>query len=299
MLTVLISSAASNRLSAAEQFLSRFPNSAEIFVIGATYAAADDFVRHYARLHNATFGIRRFSLVQLAARISTLRLAVNDQTPCSALGMEAMVLRAVHDAYNQGSLAYFSPVAVLPGFAKAVRATASELRLAGITANRLETLPSPARDVRALLAVIEAQLRTAHLIDFAALMRTAVSALLQNEVSFVNTQVLFLDVPIHSKAECELVEALLSTATDVLITLPAEDEKSVAAVESFRSLADRIEPSETEESALGRLRLYLFSEAKPPSGERDEQVRMFSAPGEGRECVEIARRILEEARNGI
>ena len=299
MLKVLISAAASDRLSAAVQFLSGSAHSANRFVVGATRAAADDLVRHYARLQSATFGIHRFSLLQLAGRISILRLAANDQTPCSALGTEATVMRAVTDAYNKGSLEYFSPVALLPGFAKAVRATASELRLAGITANSLETLPPPARDVGALLAAIEAQLQTAHLVDFAALMRTAVSALLQNEVSFVNTQVLFLDVPIHSKVECELVEALVSRAAEVLIALPAEDEKSVAAVESFRSLAERIEQSETEESPLGRLRHYLFSEAKPPSGERDDQVRMFSAPGEGRECVEIARRILEEARNGI
>src|SRR4029453_15236128 len=28
-------------------------------------------------------------------------------------------------------------------------------------------------------------------------------------------------------------------------------------------------------------------------------VRLFSAPGEGRECVEVARRILDEARRGV
>lgn len=299
MRKVLISSVASERLSAAAGFLSECPHSTQIYVIGGTRAAADEFARQYARLHGATFGIDRFSLIQLAARISTLRLAADDQTPCSALGTEAAIVRAVHDAYTSGSLEYFSPVALLPGFAKAVRATASELRLAGITANSLETLPPPARDVGALLSTIEAQLRTAHLVDFAAMMRTAVSTALQNAVSFVNTPVLFLDVPIHSKAECELVEALVSMAAAVLITLPAEDQKSVAAVEGLPGLAGRIEQSEPEESPLGRLRQYLFSEAKPPSGERDDQVRMFSAPGEGRECVEIARRILEEARNGI
>ena len=143
MLKVLISSAASDRLSAAAQFLSRFSNSAEIFVIGTTRAAADDFARHCARLQGATFGIRRFSLVQLAAHISTFRLAANGQAPCSALGTEATVVRAVHDAYSHGSLQYFSPVALLPGFAKAVRATASELRAAGIAASNLESLPAP------------------------------------------------------------------------------------------------------------------------------------------------------------
>jgi ATP-dependent helicase/nuclease subunit B len=299
MLKVLISSAASDRLSAAAQFLSRFSNSAEILVIGATRAAADDFVRHFARLQHATFGINRFSLLQFAARISALRLAAKGQVPCSALGMEATVVRAVDDAHGNGSLQYFSPVALLPGFAKAVRATASELRAAGIAAVNLEHLPPPAPDVSSLLAAIEGQLAAAHLIDAAALMRTAASTLRDTAASLANPPVLLLDVAIHSKAEFELVEALVTRAPEVLVTVPVEDEKSVAAVERLPGAAKSIEQCATEGSPLARLRQYLFSEAKPPSGGRDDQVRMFSAPGEGRECVEIARRILEEARNGI
>jgi hypothetical protein len=168
MLKVLVSSAASDRLSTAAQFLSGFPHSAETLVIGGTRAAADDFARHYARLQDATFGIHRFSLLQLAARISALRLAADGRVPCSALGMEATVVRAVHAAHSDGSLQYFSPVALLPGFAKAVRATASELRAAGIAAVNLEHLPPPGPDVSSFLAAIEGQLTAAHLVDLAA-----------------------------------------------------------------------------------------------------------------------------------
>jgi ATP-dependent helicase/nuclease subunit B len=296
MLKVLISSAASDRLSAAAQFLSGFPRS-EMLVIGGTRATADDFVRHYARLQGATFGIHRLSMVQLAARISALRLAANGGVPCSALSMEATVMRAVHEAHGNGFLEYFSPVALLPGFAKAVRATASELRAAGIAAVDLEHLPPPGLDVSSLLAAIEGQLTAAHLVDMASLMRTASSVLHAKEASLANRAVLLLDIPIHSKAEYEFVEALASTAPEVLVTLPAEDEKSGVAVKTLRA-TKCIERSATEESGLGRLRQYLFSEVKPPSGERDDQIRMFSAPGEGRECVEVARRILEEAHNG-
>ncbi|MGC1685490.1 MAG: PD-(D/E)XK nuclease family protein [Candidatus Acidiferrales bacterium] len=208
-------------------------------------------------------------------------------------------MRAVHDAHANGSLHYFSPVALLPGFAKAVRATASELRAAGIATVNLEHLPPSAPDVGSLLAAIEGQLANAHLVDPAALMRTAASTLRDTEASLANTPVLLLDVAIHSKAEYELVKALVARTAEVLVTVPAEDEKSVAAVEMLTDAAKSIEQCATEGSSLGRLRQYLFSEAKPPSGERDDQVRMFSAPGEGRECVEIARRILEEARNGM
>jgi hypothetical protein len=252
MLKLLISSAASDRLSAAGQFLSGFPHSAEILVIGGTRATADDFVRHYARLQGATFGIHRFSLVQLAARISALRLAAEGQVPCSALGIEAAVVRAVHDAHSNGSLQYFSSVALLPGFAKAVRATTSELRAAGITADDLEHLPPPASDVSSLLAAIDGQLAAAHLVDMASVMRIAASALRDNEVSLASAPVLLLDVAIHSKAEYEFVEALVTRAPQALVTMPAEDEKSVAAVETWPGAAESIEQCATEESPLGR-----------------------------------------------
>jgi ATP-dependent helicase/nuclease subunit B len=296
MLKVLISSAASDRVSGATRFLSEFPQSAEIFVMGATRAAADDFVRQYARSQGATFGLHRFSLAQLAARICALRLAANGQVPCSALGVEAAVARAVHEAQHRNALQYFSPVASLPGFAKAVRATSTELREAGISATSLERLPLPGPDVAWLLIALEEQLSAAHLVDLAAVVRTAAAVVRSNDVSLASTPLLLLDVPIHSKAESEFIGALVSGSPEVLITVPSGDSKTVTALQT--SETSSIEKCATNESPLGRLREYLFSEVKPPSGNRGDQVRMFSAPGEGRECVEIARRILEEARNG-
>ena len=53
------------------------------------------------------------------------------------------------------------------------------------------------------------------------------------------------------------------------------------------------------EKDLVALRRYLFASRRPPERTSAGDVRLFSAPGEGRECVEIARRILEEARDGV
>ncbi|HKC56971.1 MAG TPA: PD-(D/E)XK nuclease family protein, partial [Vicinamibacterales bacterium] len=45
---------------------------------------------------------------------------------------------------------------------------------------------------------------------------------------------------------------------------------------------------------------FLFeTEHQPPERAPDGSLELFSAPGEGRECVEIARRILAEARRGV
>ncbi len=48
------------------------------------------------------------------------------------------------------------------------------------------------------------------------------------------------------------------------------------------------------------MRRYLFSREAPPAERTlDGSLEFFSAPGEGREAVEIARRILREARAGV
>src|SRR4029078_3098479 len=53
------------------------------------------------------------------------------------------------------------------------------------------------------------------------------------------------------------------------------------------------------DSDLAALRRSLFSTRQPPERAAGGDVRLFSAPGEGRECVAIARRILHEARAGV
>ena len=51
-------------------------------------------------------------------------------------------------------------------------------------------------------------------------------------------------------------------------------------------------------SSLSHLQTHLFEESRPPE-QADEAVVMLSAPGEGRECVEIARRVLAFADGGV
>ena len=52
--------------------------------------------------------------------------------------------------------------------------------------------------------------------------------------------------------------------------------------------------------SLLRLQRHLFNDAvAAPEAQLDDQVVVFSAPGESRECVEIVRRVLALAREGI
>jgi len=52
-------------------------------------------------------------------------------------------------------------------------------------------------------------------------------------------------------------------------------------------------------SSLTRLRENLFAESAVAEGEADGHVEFFSAPGESRECVEVARRVMREAARGV
>ena len=62
---------------------------------------------------------------------------------------------------------------------------------------------------------------------------------------------------------------------------------------------DPASPTGKAPTALRRLQQHLFAEAMPPAGGQDDSVVLFSAPGEGREAVEIARRLLQEAERGV
>ena len=56
---------------------------------------------------------------------------------------------------------------------------------------------------------------------------------------------------------------------------------------------------DADHNDLTQLARYLFSKEPPPERKRSGELVWFSAPGEGRECVEIARRILKEADRGV
>jgi CRISPR/Cas system-associated exonuclease Cas4 (RecB family) len=63
-------------------------------------------------------------------------------------------------------------------------------------------------------------------------------------------------------------------------------------------VGEGVSSSDGVSSSLARLRAHLFAETAP-IGEPDDDVEFFSAPGESRECVEVARRVMREAARGV
>ena len=297
---IVSSSSASARREAARQFVERFSPSTELIVIAATRGAADDFVRSLAR-RRSTFGLHRFSLTELAARAASFDAARAGYVAGTVMNAEAVAARAAFDAAAAGDLAYFHPVVAMPGFPKALARTIHELRLAAAGGSALRAAGPGARDLGTLLDRIERELASAGVNDRAALFSMAAGAWRQG-LRWAGYPVLMLDVPLDSVAERGFAEAIIARAADALATCPAEDE----ALETTR----RVFPKEgvTVDDAgddapmhtdLGRLRRFIFKQDPPPEMPRAGDVRLYSAPGEAREALEIARRALDEAARGV
>ena len=297
MLRIVTSASTAARLDRARRFLQAHPSPAEVVIAGASRGAADDLARRLALERGATFGITRFSVVELAARSAAVHLAGARHVAGTQAGAEAAAARAVFDAVAAGALEYFGPVARMPGFPKALARTVHELRLAGVGLDG----PNPAaRDVGRLLARIEDQLADASITDRAELFRLAATACDSGAVRWATLPLVLLDVPLDSSAERAFVAALVRRSPSVLATVPDGDEVALAALEALAPFeVDRAEDPAAADTDLANLRRFVFRVDRPVPRERAGDVRLFSAPGEGREAVEIVRRVLDEAARGI
>jgi CRISPR/Cas system-associated exonuclease Cas4 (RecB family) len=312
MLRVIRSTSATARLDAAFQFLDSRPPSSEVLVVGASRGAADDLAREVARRRGATFGILRFSLTELAAR-AVAQGQSSRRTPGTQAATEAMAARATFDATAAGELAYFAPVARMPGFPRALARTVHELRLAGCTAKgeageaggdgrvRLaDTASHPAvTDLDLLLTRIERELDRSAIDDRAALFDAASRAWLSGRTAWAGLPILLLDVTIDSRCEQQFVRAVIDRAAQAVATIPDGDLRAAAAFERMGASMTVAAETASPSSDLAHLRRYVFTNERPPIRERSGDVRLFSAPGEGREALEIVRRILDEAQAGV
>jgi len=301
MLRVVTSTSAAARLAVARSFLEQLPPATEAIVVGATRGAADDFVRAIAGARGATFGLTRFSLTQLAARMAVEAASGARRAPATQAGTEAVAARAVFDAVAAGDLAYFTPVARLPGFPAALARTIHELRLAGVDASRLSgpRADVPTKDVGALLARVEAEFDRAAVDDRAALFRRAAEVAGAGEGRWSGLALVLLDVPLDSVIEREFVAALTRRASDVLATVPDGDDVPADTLAGLGAQLEQVPDAADPSSDLAHLRRHVFRSARPERRERAGDVRLFSAPGEGREAIEIVRRVLDEAQRGV
>jgi ATP-dependent helicase/nuclease subunit B len=297
---IIESAAAELRISEARSFVEQHLDAAAgpgVLIVSASRGAADDFARAIAASRPATLGLHRFSFTQLAAQLAAPILAARGLAPATYLGSEAVAARAAFDVRKHGGLSYFAQVAETPGFPRALARTLQELRLAHVGEQALEGLPLGGPDLARLLQRFEQQFEAASATDRTTLFQAAADGARETPPPLLALPLLLLDVPCDSAVEFEFLQTVVSASADVLITVPFGD---LTSLDRLRVLG--VEPEVLEQrgpSDLVALRRYLFASARPPEREPAGDVRLFSAPGEGREAVEIARRILTEARAGV
>jgi CRISPR/Cas system-associated exonuclease Cas4 (RecB family) len=299
MIRVVESASNELRLEEARGFIRSELRNGDLLLVAASRGAADDLARSTAIESGATLGLHRFSLTQLAARLAAPVLAADRRSPATDLGSEAVAARATFESVRTGALTYFGPVAATPGFPRALARTLQELRLAHVSSTDLAALPLGGADLSVLMEQFEREFESASATDRAALFASATAVVSDQprSSSLLGIPLVLLDVPIDSAAEFDFIRALISSATHTLMTVPFGD---LQALDRLASIGFEPEVLEQKgESDLVALRRYLFARRRPPERTAQGDVRLFSAPGEGRECVEIARRVMEEARAGV
>ncbi|MCU1334766.1 MAG: ATP-dependent nuclease, subunit [Bryobacterales bacterium] len=241
--------------------------------------------------HAGSAGVHRVTLVQAAAELARSGMAERGLAPLSSLGREAVAARIAQKAQEQAELAYFHPVASLPGFARALARTILELRLAGVRREGLASAGLPAADLGRLLERYEAELQERSLVDLPGLLALATDAAKKAAKNaqwhpWVGLPLARLDADLESRAHREFFNSLAARAPEVLQAELGSPEQATG-----------LEADPT--GSLEHLRKFLFAQEPQRCEANDGRFEFFSAPGEGLEAVEIARRIIRLAREGV
>jgi len=287
-----VSTSAAARLSRVRQFLVERGKAADVVLVGPSKDALADLARASAKENGAIFGWQRVTFARLAGILAAPALAEKGLVPIGALGVEALCARLVHRAKQTGELERLAPIADFPGLPKALARTLEEVRLARVDPTALRST-SEGADVARLMPRFVALLEEAKLADRAAVLAAA----LDRATDLASHQLLdrptaILDLKLDSELEAELLAAVLRRSKGALVTVVAGDESTLARVRKIaepEKIASSVVPAAIQEQ--------LFAERndlRAPEG----ALTVFSAPGESRECVEIARIAKAEAENG-
>ena len=293
----------SKLLEQAAAFLSKHAAQSEILILAPTRAAANELA--ITAFPMGCQGIHAFTLIQLAAHIAAQPLGQRSLAPISRLGIEAISTRIVDSAQRAKKLNYFSPVALTPGFPRALARSIAELRLQNISPAELLATGAPGKDLAYLMQLYEAELEQRSLADLSMLLAVAAGEAAAHRNRFTGLPIVLADITVESQSHEQFLRAILHKSPGVLATMISGVGASACQLlsEHEQSLATLLDvvPEDLDTSppanTLDRVRAWLFSSGQPPASPPDPEL-LFSAAGENLECVEIARRIRALAAQG-
>ncbi len=274
-------------ISIAKEFLSTVEESV---VIAPSHSAGEEMAHRAGH----AVGIHRLTLIQLAADLARPAMSELGLAPLSSLGLEALAARVAHGAAAEHELPYFAPVSSLPGFARALARTLSELRMAGVDPGQLAASGAPGADLARLLIRYQDELEERQLADRARVFEFATQLAANGIHRWLELPLLLLDAPLDSQAALQFFAAMARRAPALLAVVSSGEETLRQVLQVEVEILDGAGTGDLEQ-----LRQYLFSAEPPPKHQPDSGLEVFSAPGEGLEAVEIARRILRWTRDGM
>jgi CRISPR/Cas system-associated exonuclease Cas4 (RecB family) len=287
------------RFDQALRWLSTQAAAQPLLVLAPTLDAGNALLRAATKLRGAVFGWAMESLGTLAVRLSALRLAEQGLTLAPPLALEAVCVRVVAELGARQVLGHLDKIGDRPGLPSALLRTFSELGQADVEADAVPgELGELYRHYRATLSRLS-------LTDRAGLFRVAIELSQSSGASPLGLPLCALDLSPKTELERALLLALLRRAPRACASLPPHGSGA-----ALRALYDRLKATAQVEATeissmpfcLRQLQANLFSTNEvnvPGNVEPDASVSILSAPGESREAVEIARRILAEAERGV
>lgn len=287
------------RLRAAGDWLARIGHCREVFVVGPTREAAARLIRSGVPTEGALFGRHPVTLHQLAASIAAPRLADLGLVAVSTLGFEGVVTHVIHEMRKDKSLGIYTQVSERPHFARAVSRSLTDLRAAHVPP---ETLATHRPDLGEIYKRVLLHLTASKLADRTEVLHVA-SMRLESQAprELLNAAMVLFDVPLSCRAEEQFVAFLRRHVEDVFASVPVGDDRS--AKHLSRALEAAPEPIASQQDASGvsllQRRLFVESDGDVVPNRDASGVTVISAPGENRECVEIARRIHQYASDGV
>ncbi len=273
-----------------------------VSVVGQNLWGADELIRRTVTEVGSLIGFRRITPAMLAGEIAAVPLARVGRAARPGAN-NAVVARALM-RLDDGDFGRFSKIAHTPGFAGAIGHTLSELSDAGIEASDLEE-EDP--DLGRIAAAVRTEWRAAGLASQADVFRAATTEIVatRNVHPALGTPLVLLDVAPRSRVEHEFIAAVVARAPEVAATVSAGDKLARQALlsaggveEPPQAIVSSSRGSSRERSVLAIQESLFADPDDAESDDADNGLVVFSAPGEGRECIEIARMLLQLSRAG-
>ena len=292
VVSLVVSPRSELRLARATAWLAAREPGNEVLVVGVTADAAGEPIRAVAAQRGSAFGMHRFTLARLAAELAKHELVERDLAAVGGLPIEALCARVIQRLRREGTLGRFEAVATQPGLPRALARTLLELRMAGASRD--------AHDLGPALQALELELAAARLADRSTVFQLAthVAEDPARRGLLLGLELAVIDMPVHTVVEQRLIAALVARAPAAFATAATADDRSIAMLVAALGCTPEVIAVDPAASSLARVQAHLFAPQKQRA-ELDTSIEFFSAPGESREAVEIARRVLHAAEAGM